>query len=213
MTKALLFGAIGTLAETSDIQRRAFNEAFAEAGLDWEWSEPEYRAMLRRSGGKNRIEAFAAARGEAVDAAALHAAKVRRFEALVTPGSLPPRPGVTELIAEARKRGWKLGFATSTLRDQVDLVLRGLGDTVRRDDFDWVGDASQVDDSKPAPDIYFAALDALAIEDTPPSAQAAMAAGLRTVALPGPEVGDAPFPEGVEVVERLTPALLDGPTA
>ncbi|MFT7179418.1 MAG: phosphoglycolate phosphatase-like HAD superfamily hydrolase, partial [Oceanospirillaceae bacterium] len=38
-TKAILFGSIGTLVETSELQRRAFNQAFSEAGLDWNWSE------------------------------------------------------------------------------------------------------------------------------------------------------------------------------
>ena len=33
--KAILFGSIGTLIESSDIQRNAFNEACKEAGLDW----------------------------------------------------------------------------------------------------------------------------------------------------------------------------------
>jgi beta-phosphoglucomutase-like phosphatase (HAD superfamily) len=35
--QAVIFGSIGTIAETSDIQRQAFNLAFAEAGLDWNW--------------------------------------------------------------------------------------------------------------------------------------------------------------------------------
>ena len=34
----LMFGAIGALMETSDIQRRAYNQALKEAGLGWEWS-------------------------------------------------------------------------------------------------------------------------------------------------------------------------------
>ena len=33
--KAVLFGSIGTLAETSDLQRNAFNEAFKISGLNW----------------------------------------------------------------------------------------------------------------------------------------------------------------------------------
>ena len=37
--KAVLFGSIGTLAETSDIQRNSFNEAFKISGLDWVWDE------------------------------------------------------------------------------------------------------------------------------------------------------------------------------
>lgn len=35
--KAILIGSIGTLADTSDMRREAFNEAFAQAGLDWTW--------------------------------------------------------------------------------------------------------------------------------------------------------------------------------
>ena len=40
--KALLFGSIGTLIESSDIQRNSFNQAFNEAGLDWYWDEQDY---------------------------------------------------------------------------------------------------------------------------------------------------------------------------
>jgi len=40
--KAILFGSIGTLIETSDLQRESFNEAFKEAGLDWYWDQEDY---------------------------------------------------------------------------------------------------------------------------------------------------------------------------
>ena len=35
--KAILFGSIGTIVETSELQRKSFNQAFSEAGLDWNW--------------------------------------------------------------------------------------------------------------------------------------------------------------------------------
>ena len=44
--KAILFGSIGTLIETSDLQREAFNEAFKEAGLDWYWDHEDYTKLL-----------------------------------------------------------------------------------------------------------------------------------------------------------------------
>ena len=53
--KAMLFGSIGTLAETSDIQRNSFNEAFKISGLDWFWDEDKYRNLLSKSGGTGRI--------------------------------------------------------------------------------------------------------------------------------------------------------------
>ena len=57
--KAVLFGSIGTLIETSDIQRESFNQAFKEAGLDWYWDQEDYTKLLKKSGGTKRIEDFA----------------------------------------------------------------------------------------------------------------------------------------------------------
>ena len=57
--KALLFGSIGTLIESSDIQRNSFNEAFKEAGLDWYWDEQDYKILLKKTGGTKRVEDFA----------------------------------------------------------------------------------------------------------------------------------------------------------
>ena len=51
-SKAVLFGGIGTLLESSELQREAFNRAFAEADLDWQWQRDDYRAMLTTPGGK-----------------------------------------------------------------------------------------------------------------------------------------------------------------
>ena len=36
--KALIFDVDGTLAETEEVHRQAFNETFAAQGLDWHWS-------------------------------------------------------------------------------------------------------------------------------------------------------------------------------
>ena len=57
--KALFFGSIGTVVETSWLQYDAFHVAFARHGLDWHWDLPTYRKMLKISGGANRISAFA----------------------------------------------------------------------------------------------------------------------------------------------------------
>ena len=57
--KALLFGSIGTLIETSNIQREAFNQAFKEIGLDWHWDQESYKQLLKKSGGTKRIKDFA----------------------------------------------------------------------------------------------------------------------------------------------------------
>jgi beta-phosphoglucomutase-like phosphatase (HAD superfamily) len=45
--KALLFDVDGTLADTErDGHRVAFNKAFQEAGIDWDWTVEHYGALL-----------------------------------------------------------------------------------------------------------------------------------------------------------------------
>src|SRR5210317_1708461 len=57
--RALLLDVDGTLADTErDGHRVAFNQAFADAGLDWEWTVPLYGELLKVSGGKERIHYF-----------------------------------------------------------------------------------------------------------------------------------------------------------
>ena len=53
--KAIIFGSIGTVLETSDIQRKSFNKAFKKFGLTWYWSKNKYKKLLKMSGGENRL--------------------------------------------------------------------------------------------------------------------------------------------------------------
>ena len=54
----LLFDVDGTLAETEEVHREAFNKAFEQAGLDWHWSPSLYAELLAVTGGKERIRYF-----------------------------------------------------------------------------------------------------------------------------------------------------------
>ncbi len=189
----LFIGSIGVLTESSDLQRRAFNRAFRENGLDWHWGEGDYERLLRVPGGATRITAFAAERGDTVDAEALHADKVAAFERIVDEHGLTLRPGIAKLIAAARADGLRLGFVTATSLRQIELVAGALKDELSLDVFGYVGDRTRVTDSKPAPDIYLDALgalgakpgEAIALEDSAESARAALAAGIETFVYPG----------------------------
>ncbi|MBY6202310.1 HAD-IA family hydrolase [Maritalea mobilis] len=219
--KAIFFGAIGTLAETSEVQREAFNLAFKQSGLDWVWDRASYVRMLEVPGGARRIADFARMMDEVVDAPAIYSRKVANFRALVLDRGITPRPGVVEVIEAARAAGVKIGWATSTYPDTVELMLEGLAGSIPRDRFDYIGDGARVAARKPAPDIYLdalaqtgvAATEALAIEDTPESAEAALAAGLRCVAFPGEAARARAFPEGCVVVDTLSVDLLKTPLA
>ena len=102
--KALIFGSIGTLVETSELQREAFNAAFREAGLDWDWDREAYRSMLKQSGGRKRIAQYARERGVSVDADALHARKTELFDARIREHGLDLRAGVAEILSDQSLR-------------------------------------------------------------------------------------------------------------
>ncbi len=197
--QALFLGSIGTLADTSELQREAYNTAFADAGLDWHWDRDSYRRMLARSGGRDRIERYAADYGVTVDAAALHSAKRRRFHDDLDWGRARVRPGVMELLDEAEERGVPTALVSTSDGEDVDRVLAGIG--MDRRDFAIVVDASDVVAPKPAPDCYHLACARLAmapercvaIEDNPQGAAAAAAAKLSVLGWPGVNTRDLDF--------------------
>lgn len=205
----LLFGSIGTMVETSDLQRQSFNEAFAENGLGWDWDTKTYLGLLKKSGGRQRIENYADAQGIAVDATALHARKTEIFDQKLQQEDITLRPGVLEVVRTAKSNGVTLGFVTSTSAQNSDALFAALKGQLSRDDFAFIGNAMMVENSKPAPDIYEVAIKALridpktclAIEDTPVSLAAATAAGLDCIAFPGAYADVEAFRSGV-VIER-----------
>ena len=192
----LMFGAIGALMETSDIQRRAYNQALKEAGLRWEWSRGVYAELLNQSGGQERLSLLVAATGAGLSAAeieAIHARKTVLACQEMVSRRVRLRPGVVELMALAKSRGMKLAFVTTTYQPNIDAIFEAAGDTLRADAFDYIASRSRVVHGKPHPEAYLAALAhfgvgpdaALAIEDTAVSTMSAKRAGLQVVATPG----------------------------
>jgi len=214
---ALLFGSIGTLADTSLLQLEGFNTAFREAGLDWHWDVEAYRRMLRRPGGKARIRCYAEAYGmpeideDLVDV--LHARKTAIFIEAIAGGRARFRPGVIRLIQEARaaRPCVLIGLVTSTERSTIDNLLSMSDGLLGRRDFDVIIDRSQVDEDKPAPSVYELALErlavraeaCLAIEDTPACAGAALDAGIAFLATPNSFHEDGDFSSALAKVSGL----------
>ena len=52
---ALVFDVDGTMADTEETHRQAFNYAFLRFDLGWDWSKATYRELLKTSGGQERI--------------------------------------------------------------------------------------------------------------------------------------------------------------
>jgi HAD superfamily hydrolase (TIGR01509 family) len=218
---ALLLGSISTVADTSERQRQAFNQAFAAHGLDWHWDRDDYRAMLSASGGQARIAEYARSRGEDVDAQAVHETKSKLFRDLLATAGLAPRPGVADTIKAAQDRGWKVGLVTTTSRANVSALLARLHPQLSDEDFDVIVDSANVDSPKPDPAAYVFALQALnevpgdcvAVEDNVGGVQAAIAAGVPCVAFPNENTGQHDFSAAARRVGRLDFADLEALTS
>jgi len=198
--RALVFDVDGTLADTEELHRQAFNEAFFSCGVQWRWGPALYAELLQITGGKERIAHYisrqqlpAAERGRLLRLIPqMHAAKTRLYRELIALGQLRPRSGVLRLMAEARQAGVKLAIASTTSPENVEsLLLASFGHDAPRW-FSAVATGDIVLRKKPAPDIYKVALEmlrmpaetAVAVEDSELGARSAKAAGLFTVATP-----------------------------
>ena len=126
--KAVIFGAIGTVAEVADLERQAYNAAFKQAGLDWKWSAVAYKEFLKTDGGEERIRAFrdaVPARSDVDDKTVrkLHAAKRAGVVELIGQSKLAPRPGVKELMDACVAAEVKLAWCASSSADSVKTVV------------------------------------------------------------------------------------------
>ncbi len=225
--QAVIFGAIGTIVETSDLQRQAFNLAFTEAGLDWNWDIQTYRELLKINGGQNRIRAYGDSISVAANSAhtsvadlqiaALHRAKTRHYDALLENIPLHPRAGVVELIEACQREKIQTALCTSTSIENVTAIGRALASSLPFDQFATIVTVDLIDRPKPAPDAYLYCLQQLgltasqviAIEDTPSSLAAAKAADITTIATPGATTSDQDFAAADLVVADLTGITID----
>ncbi|MGO4725651.1 MULTISPECIES: HAD family hydrolase [unclassified Inquilinus] len=211
--QAILFDVDGTLAETEDAHRGAFNTAFQGAGLDWHWDRDLYRELLVVTGGKERIGHYLSrlAAPPPCDVAALHRAKTECYTALVSTGGVRLRPGVIRLLSEARRQGVRLAIATTTTPANVmALLATTLGpDGMSLFEVMVAGDA--VPRKKPAPDVYRAVLEALglpssgciAIEDSRAGVLSARRAGLPVLATPSLYTRDDDLRHALAVLSDL----------
>ena len=193
--QGLIFDVDGTLANTErDGHRVAFNSAFQEARLDWDWSVELYGKLLKVAGGKERVKYY-------IDryltnfindkdinefAAYIHKLKTKYYLQLLHDGKITMRPGTKRLIEEARKANVTLAIATTSALPNVIALLEKYLDL---DWFEVIAAGDIVPAKKPAPDIYKYALskmqirasNSIVIEDSDNGLIAAKLAGLKTV--------------------------------
>ena len=190
--KSILFGSIGVLVESSEIQRKAFNEAFKEFGLDWYWNVANYIKMLEKPGGLNRIAEYSKFKLNENEVKEIHNLKVKHFKYL-SKNKLKPRKGILETIDYGLKNKIKIGFITTTNKLTLDLVTKGLSDFIDFSKFDLITYDENVSRRKPHPDIYNYAIkklnldcsSSISIENTSENCNSSIGAKLPTLFYPG----------------------------
>ena len=223
--RALIFDVDGTISDTErDGHRLAFNAAFADAGMSWQWDAALYGELLAVTGGKERMRFYAErhdrdflAQPDAADhIKTLHAAKTVHYVRLVESGALPLRPGVARLIAEARTAGLRLAIATTTTPENVTVLLRASMSPEAVSWFEVIGAGDVVPAKKPAPDIYQWVLErlnlpahaCLALEDSENGLKASLAAGLPTLVAESEYTRGQDFSGALAVVPDLAQTSL-----
>ncbi len=213
-----MFDVDGTMAETEEFHRRAFNEAFRHFDLPWNWDVATYGRLLQVTGGRERIRSFwNSITGERLDLSdsrvdELHRFKTRRYAELVGSGACGLRPGVADLIRRAHEGRLGLAIVTTTSRDNIGALLSvNLGPDWERT-FDVIVAGEDVPRKKPEPDAYCAAIAALglaaasclAIEDSHNGLVAATAAGSPVLITRSQYFREEDFTGAAEVTDDLT---------
>jgi HAD superfamily hydrolase (TIGR01509 family) len=215
--KALIFDCDGVLVDTErDGHRVAFNRAFAEAGIEAEWSVELYGELLKVAGGKERMRHYFDRHGWPPGTTPdtlipeLHKRKTAIFTSLISGGSLPLRTGILRIVDAAQAAGVRLAVCTTSDPKSVDGVLDLMGPK-RKGYFEAVLAGDVVAKKKPNPEIYDLAKqrlqlggkDCVVIEDSRNGLLAATGAGMPCLITTSTYTLDEDFHEAASVVPEL----------
>jgi HAD superfamily hydrolase (TIGR01509 family) len=167
----------GVLVDGEPLHFQAVDELLGEEGraITFEQYQPY---MGTKSGWAELIDQFGLAHPHAY-----YADRYRDLMAARYRERSEPLPGACQLVHGLRAAGMPLGLCSSSILPWVEACLDRIGLTGA---FDAVVTGSEVDQGKPAPDIYLLAAErlgyaperCLAIEDAPAGVASASAAGM-----------------------------------
>ena len=203
--RALVFDLDALADVECDGHRVAYNAAFAEHGLDFEWSVTRYRQLLALTDERQRISAELRKRSVSTESDVLtklladdiYTTKSMMLDEMILDADLTPRPGLVDLVMEAFTAGVVVAVVAGGQRSWAEPLVRQLvGDGV----VETVVTADDV--KKPMPDseafrtalweLGIPAENALAITGSASGLRAATSAGLASVVITGDGAPDIP---------------------
>lgn len=205
-TKAIIFDMDGLMVDTEPLSRQAWQAVLAEYG--YELKDDVYLKMIGRRSDAS-VQILKEAYSFPLTGEELIERKKARLAARLADG-IPVMPGLYALQSAIKKRGISWGVATSSSRTHAVQVLTQLK---LLDQCGAIAAGNEVENGKPAPDIYllaakrlgYAPENCLALEDSLPGCHAAHAAGLITIAIPNGETRRSDF----DFVDYMFASLLN----
>jgi HAD superfamily hydrolase (TIGR01509 family) len=205
---ALVFDFDGLICDTESTEYEAVRRVYLDHGLELDMDDWRLWVGAVAPDWVTELEAMV---GRPLDRAELQAARrAHGAELLAAAGLLP---GVLGLLDAAQAAAVPCGVASNASAAWVEGHLERLGIAER---FGVVVSVDRVDRPKPDPDPYLLAatalgadpVDAVALEDSSTGVAAARAAGLFTVAVPGPMSAHQDLSEADLVVSSLDAVTL-----
>ena len=204
---AVVFDLDGVLIDSEQVWNEAREQLVRDIGGTWhEGATTDMMGMSSKEWSRYMHDRL----GVPLEPAAINDEVVRRVIAIYEQG-LPLLPHAVETVRELASR-WPLGLASSSNRPIIDLVLERSG---LAPCFAVVVSSEEVERGKPAPDVYFAVArglgvdpkDCVAIEDSTNGIKSAVAAGMRTIAVPNPHF--PPADDALAMAAVVVPSLAD----
>ena len=205
MIRAIIFDFDGTIIDTETAWYNVFRDAYQKYGV--ELSLATYSQCLGTNlQSFNPYTHLSTHHDISLDLEGFRTSIQHNYAKLIEQESI--RPGILKLLQEAKAAGLKIGLASSSHRDWIDKFVDQLG---IREYFECYCTADTVNNVKPDPELYLQALDqlgiqsneAIAIEDSPNGACAAVAAGLHTAVIKNTLTKQLPFSQGHYTIESL----------
>ena len=184
----------GTIANTElEAHLPAFNNAFNDLGIDWNWDTNTYIKLLKINGGKNRIVYYAKSNNDNFSEdliLKIHETKQFHYLELIKKNCVSLKTGVFRLINELHKKNVRQFIVTSSSRNQVDLLIEYLFNGFNP--FEFIISSEDVELKKPNPLPYLKAVklsgikrnNSIVFEDSNPGLKSSLAANLPTIFVP-----------------------------